>query len=280
MYFLGVDIGSLTVKVVLLGGDGKILASGVNRAGYRGQEAAGALVGTILADQGIPSTEIAYTVATGYGRVTFVGTGATCAPLTPVMASEEISEISCQARGVYHLFPGARTIIDIGGQDSKAIRLAASGRVVDFAMNDKCAAGTGRFLEIMAQALEVDIQDLGDLSLRGTNKVNISSTCTVFAESETISHLARGADRADIAAGLHEAIASRVLGMASRVGLEPQVVLTGGVAMNRGVAKALEAKCGQAIVIPPHPQITGALGAALLAWERWERIVRGIRHGD
>jgi predicted CoA-substrate-specific enzyme activase len=250
--YLGIDIGSLTVKAVLLDADRRLLARGVLPAGYGGQEAAVSLVDRVLAEAHRSAGDVAYAVVTGYGRVRFSA------------ADEEVSEISCDARGVSHLYPGARTVIDIGGQDSKAIRLDADGRVVDFAMNDKCAAGTGRFLEVMAAALGVSVATLGELASWSEHPVEISSTCTVFAESEVVSHIARGAAREDVAAGVHQAIAARVLGLAARVGLEPQVVLVGGVALNRGVVAALE-RGNATITVPEDPQVVGALGAALYA---------------
>jgi len=258
-WFLGVDIGSLTVKAVLLDGDGRLRGSAVVPAGYGGQKAAEGLVARLLKEQDLSSAQVTYTVVTGYGRVRFDA------------ADEEVSEISCHARGAFHLSPAVRTVIDIGGQDSKAIRLDAHGRVVDFAMNDKCAAGTGRFLEVMAAALDVPVGQLGTLALQSKHPVSISSTCTVFAESEAISHIARGATREDVAAGLHQAITKRVLGLAARVGLEPQVFLTGGVALNVGVVTALAQLCAERIDVPPAPQSVGALGAALYALEKGRR---------
>jgi len=258
-YFLGIDIGSLTVKAVLVNSDRCLLESGVEPAGYGGQKAANELVARLLDERGLQPGDVAYTVVTGYGRVRFDE------------ADEEVSEISCHARGAFHLCPAVRTVIDIGGQDSKAIRLDARGRVVDFVMNDKCAAGTGRFLEVMAAALHVDIAELGSLALQSDHPVSISSTCTVFAESEAISHIARGATREDVAAGLHQAIAKRVVGLVTRVGLQPEVVLSGGVALNVGVVTALTQLCGQHIAVPPNPQTVGALGAALYAVQKERR---------
>ncbi len=255
----GIDIGSLTVKAVLLDSGGKLLARGVEPAGYGGQQAAEALVRSLLDERGLTPADVVYTVVTGYGRVRYDG------------ADEELSEISCHARGAFHLHPGVRTVIDIGGQDSKAIRLNSTGRVVDFAMNDKCAAGTGRFLEVMAAALDVSIEEFGHLTLKSEHPVSISSTCTVFAESEAISHIAHGATRQDVAAGLHQAIASRLFGLASHVGLQPEIVLTGGVALNVGVVAALAKACGQDVTVPADPQTVGALGAALYAAHKGRR---------
>jgi len=258
-HFLGIDIGSLTVKAMLVDVDLNQLARGVVPSGYGGQEAAEALVTRLLGGCQLTVAEVAYTVVTGYGRVRFDA------------ADEEISEISCHARGAFHLSQAVRTVIDIGGQDSKAIRLDSNGRVLDFAMNDKCAAGTGRFLEVMAAALDVPLAELGALACQSEHAVSISSTCTVFAESEAISHIARGALKPDVAAGLHQAIASRVLGLATRVGLEPEVMLTGGVALNVGVITALEKVSAEQITVPSDPQTVGALGAALYAVQKGRR---------
>ncbi|MBM4429918.1 MAG: 2-hydroxyglutaryl-CoA dehydratase [Chloroflexi bacterium] len=258
--FLGIDIGSLTVKAVLLDASLHVLTKGVVPAGYGGQEAAEALVTKLLRESHTTQDRIAYTVVTGYGRVRFVA------------ADEEISEISCHARGAFQLCPQTRTVIDVGGQDSKVIRLDTHGRVLDFAMNDKCAAGTGRFLEVMAAALTVRIEEFGPLALGSKCPVSISSTCTVFAESEAISHIARGAAKQDVAAGLHQAIASRILGLATRVGLDPHIVLTGGVALNVGMVAALEQACAQRVTVPGDPQTIGALGAALHALQRGKGV--------
>jgi predicted CoA-substrate-specific enzyme activase len=176
-----------------------------------------------------------------------------------------ITEITCHARGAFFVHPGTRTVIDIGGQDSKVIRLDEKGRNVDFQMNDKCAAGTGRFLEVMAHALEVKLEDLGPLSRGAQRTIKISSTCTVFAETEVVSLIADNQPKDVIIRGLHESIADRILGLVQRVGLEETVALTGGVAKNEGVVQALESRLKVRLFIPPEPQIIGALGAALIA---------------
>lgn len=251
-YFVGVDIGSLTTKAVLIDEQRLIIGQSFSRSGFAGKEVALRLVGGLLAKAGLEPGQVSATVATGYGRITYP-------------ADREVSEISCQARAIAHLFPGARTVIDIGGQDSKVIKILQNGRVLDFAMNDKCAAGTGRFLEVMAQALEVQVEDLGRLAGEARESCPISSTCTVFAESEVISHIARGAKKSDIVAGACEAVAARVITMAGRVGIEPDLIFTGGVAHNAGVVKALSEKVGLTVTVPPEPEITAALGAALFA---------------
>jgi len=256
MYLVGIDIGALTVKAVVLDGGGVVVASGVVRSRHDSRQVAARLVEGMLVREGIAADDVGYTVATGYGRVTYDA------------ANEEVSEITCHARGAIHLFLTARTVIDIGGQDSKVIRVHPRGYVTDFAMNDKCAAGTGRFLEVMAEALELEVEELGPLSQQSRHPVSISSTCTVFAESEVIGQMSRGAPKADIVAGIHAAIANRVAGLAGQVGLEEAVVMTGGVALNIGVVRALEKQIGSSILLPPEPQLVGALGAALLAREK------------
>ena len=253
MYSVGIDIGALTVKAVVLDGAGMVVASDVVRSRHDSRQVAARLVERVLVRENISAEEVGYTVVTGYGRVMYEA------------ANEEVSEITCHARGAVHLFPAARTVIDIGGQDSKVIRVHLRGYVTDFAMNDKCAAGTGRFLEVMADALEVRVEELGPLSQQSQHPVTISSTCTVFAESEVIGQMSRGAPKADIVAGIHAAIASRVAGLSGQVGLEEAVVMTGGVAQNIGVVRALENQIGVPIHLPPEPQLVGALGAALLA---------------
>jgi predicted CoA-substrate-specific enzyme activase len=196
-------------------------------------------------------------VGTGYGRVRIP------------FASENVSEITCHGLGAFHLDPQDRTLIDIGGQDCKVIKLSPKGKVVDFAMNDKCAAGTGRFFEAMSRVLEISLQDLSELSLRSREPAQITSQCSVFAESEVITLLNEGAEISDIAAGINEAIAARLASMVRKVGLEEQVTVSGGCAKNRGLIAALEKKLG--VEVKPlgmDPQVIGALGAALIAARR------------
>jgi predicted CoA-substrate-specific enzyme activase len=194
---------------------------------------------------------ITYLVATGYGRINVP------------FADRQITEISCHARGIAYLFPEARTVIDIGGQDSKGIKIK-DGRAVDFVMNDKCAAGSGRFLEVAAEELGVELEDLGKLALESKNAVRISNICTVFATQEVVGKLSDGAALPDIIAGLHESIATRVYGMLRRLKIEREVVMTGGGAKNIGLVRALEAKLGFPVLVPAEPLLTGAIGAAML----------------
>ncbi|MGB9886238.1 MAG: acyl-CoA dehydratase activase [Moorellales bacterium] len=253
MMVAGIDIGSLSTEVALLDGEANLLAVEVASTGTRGWETAQMLLTAALRRVGAGPEAVVRIVATGYGRHKLG-----CAHRT-------VTEISCHARGAFHLFPQARTVIDIGGQDSKVIRLDEQGRVIDFVMNDKCAAGTGRFLEVMARALEVEIEQFSDLAAKSRRSRLITSTCTVFAESEVVSLLSEGVEPADIARGLAEAVAARVVAMAERVGVEPEVVMTGGVAKNAAVVNALRRQLGRAMLLPPEPQTVGAIGAALFA---------------
>jgi predicted CoA-substrate-specific enzyme activase len=206
-----------------------------------------------LEKAGAVGSDIGSIVATGYGRESVAN------------KSRTVTEITCHAKGAHALFPDARSVIDIGGQDSKAISLDANGAVRKFEMNDKCAAGTGRFLEVMARTLEVPLGDVGPRALTADTPAKISSTCTVFAESEVISLLAQGQSVERILAGLCLSISHRVNSLASRTGMTPRVIMTGGVAMNIGVVKAIEKAVGMPVTVPDEPQIMGALGAALLA---------------
>jgi len=248
-YFAGLDIGSTMTKVVIV--NESVLASVVGPTGPEHRKLANRVMEEALDKLSLPFDDITYVVATGYGRVNVP------------FADKQITEISCHARGVASLVPTARTVIDIGGQDCKGIKLN-KGKAADFVMNDKCAAGTGRFLEVIAEALGVKLEDMGKLSLAAKNAAEISNTCTVFAELEVVSKLAEGVPVEELVAGLHEAIAARIYGMVNRLKIEKDVVVTGGGAINIGLVKALEAKLGYPVLRPPEPLITGAIGAALL----------------
>ncbi|MFX1278779.1 MAG: acyl-CoA dehydratase activase [Promethearchaeota archaeon] len=252
--FIGLDIGSLATKIVLLN-EGKLVDHRVERSTFDFKRVGNNLFNDVLEKNNLSKSEV-FVMSTGYGRNTID------------VADDRITEITAHARGVQYFFPEARSVIDIGGQDSKAILISKkTGNVMDFQMNDKCAAGTGRFLEVMAHALEVPIEEIGELALNSNKPSAISSTCTVFAESEVISLFARGTGKHDIAAGIHKSIARRVAGMAKRIGVSPLLVFCGGVAKNVAVKKFLEEELGYEIVIPDHPQLTGAIGAALIAQE-------------
>ncbi|MCP3953195.1 MAG: 2-hydroxyglutaryl-CoA dehydratase [Desulfobacterales bacterium] len=252
MLTVGIDVGSISAKAAVIE-NSNLLAGKVILTGYNAKNAGQSVFDALMAELGIKAAAIDRIVATGYGRnsVDF--------------ADKAITEITCHAAGAHFQDPAVRSVIDIGGQDSKAISMDSEGRVNDFAMNDKCAAGTGRFLEVMARALEVDLDAFGQMSLKAETPAAISSLCTVFAESEVISLIARGEKRENIIAGIHESIGSRVLAMAKRVGVTEPVMMTGGVAKNIGVVKALESRAGVSIRVSANAQINGAIGAALLA---------------
>ena len=252
MITAGVDVGSITTKAAVLA-DGKILGTRIIFTGYNSEAAGGKVYDELLEELRLERSAVSRVVSTGYGRrsVKFM--------------DKSMTEIICHGTGAYYLNSHIRSIIDIGGQDSKAIFLDEKGKVKNFAMNDKCAAGTGRFLEVMARAMEVDLDEFGALSLKASDPSGISSLCTVFAESEVISLISRGERRENIIAGIHESIAARTAAMANRVGIIPPVVMTGGVARNIGVVAALEKKLGMTIEVSEYAQVNGAIGAAVLA---------------
>jgi predicted CoA-substrate-specific enzyme activase len=252
MYTAGIDIGSISTKAAIMEGD-RMLASRVIFTGYNAETAGKKVFEMVLDDAKLASRDVGRIIATGYGRKSVA------------FANKAVTEIMCHAAGARYMNPQIRAVIDIGGQDSKAILLDETGRVVNFAMNDKCAAGTGRFLEVMARALEVDLDEFGRLSLQAAAPSKISSLCTVFAESEVISLIARGEKRENIIAGIHESICIRVLAMANRVGVRAPIAMTGGVAKNIGVVKAFEKAIGSPVAVSEYAQINGAIGAALLA---------------
>lgn len=250
--YVGIDIGSLSSEALILGPDG-ILTYSVMPSGADHQRAATKCLKKALDKASLDEGSISMTVATGYGRIRIP------------FADRQITEITCHARGARFFFPDTRTVIDIGGQDSKVITLDDRGSVNDFIMNDKCAAGTGRFLEVMAAALETEIGEMGRMSGEAKRGVNISSMCTVFAESEVISMIAEGHPREEIIRGIHESIGRRIYRMTKRLKVRNQIAFSGGVAKNQGIVKTLKALFGTAINIPQEPQIVGALGAALYA---------------
>ena len=258
MITAGIDVGSLSTDAVLLR-DGEVLGFIIINTGAMARAAAERAFEQVLATAGLQASDVDAVIATGYGR------------MSVPFADSQVTEISCHGRGSAWLSPGVRTVIDIGGQDSKAIRIDGKGNVVDFLMNDKCAAGTGRFLEVMAQRLELALDDMGREDQQAARAAQISSMCTVFAESEVVSLIAQGVPRPEIVRGLHRSIAERTAGLANRLGLTPEVMMTGGVAKNPGVVRALSEKLGARISLPPEPQIVGALGAALIAQHKHAR---------
>jgi predicted CoA-substrate-specific enzyme activase len=260
MLVAGLDIGAATAKAVI-GGNGGILGYAIRPTGHNVKLATERVIKEALEKAG-GSTSIEnlnYVISTGYARESVE------------FANKTVTEIICHAKGAHFLIPSTRFIIDMGGQDSKAIEVDPRGNVTNFAMNDKCAAGTGRFLEVMAQVLEVEsIAEMGPLALQSKEPCAISSTCTVFAETELVVLRAEGKDRKDLIAGVHKAVASRVAAMTSGLTIRPDAVFTGGVAKNIGVRKFLEEEIGMEFHVPGEPQIIGALGAALFAKDATE----------
>jgi predicted CoA-substrate-specific enzyme activase len=252
---MGVDIGSTTSKCLILGDNYAILGSALVQAGI-GTDGPQEAYNQALAASGLSGDAIAYCVATGYGRERWP------------QADGIISELLAHALGSHSLFPGVHTVIDIGGQDAKVIALDDQGQMCNFVMNDKCAAGTGRFLDVMAGILQKNTGELEQLAASSKHPVTISNTCTVFAESEVISQLAAGAEVPDIVAGICASVAGRVASLARRVGVKEEVCMSGGVAQNGGVRKALEELLGLAVYYSPLAQLTGALGAAINAAQR------------
>lgn len=252
-FVLGVDLGSTTAKAVVVDEAGAIRGSEVVQMGAVSRAAVLRAMAGALAAARIERSQIRRTIGTGYGRKLVPG------------ADRTFTEITCHARGAAALRPGVKLVVDIGGQDSKAIAVDGDGLVDRFAMNDRCASGTGRFYDVLARALEVDIADIGPLALAGSTELEISSMCATFAETEVISLLAQGQDTADIAASVHRAVAARTLGLVAQVGKATPTVMTGGVAKNPAARQFLSAALGYEIEMLEQPQIAGAYGAGLLA---------------
>ncbi len=258
MNVVGIDIGSTTCKVIILeinGDDKKIIGKSLKLTGFDHKETADSTLSEALLEADLTTEDINFVVSTGYGRknVSF--------------SDHQVTEISCHGYGAQYYFPNARLVIDIGGQDSKTIKISKKGRVVDFNMNEKCAAGTGRFIEVISKTLQVPLKNMGSMGLNKKKDISISSTCTVFAESEIISKIAQGYRKEDIINGLHNAIVNRVYPMAKSLGIEEDVIFTGGVARNIGVINSFENKLNTKINVPEYPQMIGALGAAIIAGE-------------
>jgi predicted CoA-substrate-specific enzyme activase len=257
----GVDVGSTQTKAVLLlddngAGGRKIVARALIDTGANVVKAAQSAFDRCCAEAGVSTADVGFVVGTGYGRykISFGNT--------------QMTEISCHARGAHFLCPGTRTVIDMGGQDSKAISVGASGEVLDFVMNDKCAAGTGRFLANAAEVMGIALDEIGPLSLKAVRPVKIATVCTVFVESDILSYLAQGKRAEDIMGGVHLAIAKRTLSLARRLTIEPEITMTGGVARNIGMVQALKTVLGQEVQVTPDAHFMGAVGAAIFAMEK------------
>lgn len=255
MYTLGIDIGSTTSKCVILRDGEAIVAKSIELGGLGTDGPEAALEG-LWRQTNLSKADIARTTVTGYGRMNYKG------------GDDEASELTCHALGGRLVYPELRTVIDIGGQDAKVISLTEDGRMSNFVMNDKCAAGTGRFLDVMANILKMDVNDFGACAAESTKEVAISSTCTVFAESEVISQLANGVNRADLVAGICDSVAVRVAALARRVGVKELVCMSGGVAKNEAVRRALSKSLEVEIAFDPLAQFFGAIGAARYSYNK------------
>ncbi len=255
-YYAGVDAGSTYTKAALVGTDGQLVGTASDMTGVNIIQASKKVYQAVLLRTGVNESEVGHVVGTGYGRykITF--------------GNSQVTEISCHAKGANMLFPTTRTVLDMGGQDTKAIRVNPRGEVVDFAMNDKCAAGTGRFIEGSARALSLSLSEVGDISLKSDKPAKISATCAVFAEMEVQEQLAWGNKLEDILYGVHSSIANRAIGLLRRVGIEQELTFTGGVSLNRGMVRCLQEQLGTK---PNTSQLTmfcGAIGAARFALEK------------
>ncbi|HME44106.1 MAG TPA: acyl-CoA dehydratase activase [Syntrophorhabdales bacterium] len=258
-FYAGLDIGSTMTKVAIVGES--LVASVIGPTGPEHRRLAHKVMEEALTRARLSFADLGYIVATGYGRINVP------------FADKQVTEITCHAKGLHSLLPTAKTIVDIGGQDSKGIKLR-NGKVASFVMNDKCAAGTGRFLEVIADALGVPLEKLGELSLSARTVATISNTCTVFAEQEVVSQLASGEPVENLIAGIHEAIATRIYAMVSKLKIEPDVAITGGGAKNIGLVRALELRFGYPVLVPPEPLLTGAIGAALVGKEIYDKAAQ------
>jgi predicted CoA-substrate-specific enzyme activase len=255
IYVAGIDIGSAFSKAVVMG-DNKIIAYQVLPSGGNYKLTAGQVVKEALTKAELTQKDITYTVATGYGSANVS------------LANQTASDISCLARGVHYLFPSARTAIDIGGQFTRVFKLNDRGKATAFLLSEKCAAGSGRFLQVIARVLQIDLEDIGELSLKSKKKVDFNTGCAVFAESEAVSRIAEGASKEDILAGLHRTLAAKIQTMVERIGLEPDCAVVGGGAKDIGLVRSIEAGLSCRLLVPEEPRIVAALGAALIAWEK------------
>lgn len=268
IHVMGIDFGSTTAKTVILDGNGALVAWSVSHKGSVSDEGAQASIAEALARAGLKQSDITRTVATGYGRRMLD------------VADKSYTEITCHARGAVSMVPHARLVIDIGGQDSKVIAVDPQGLVSQFAMNDRCAAGTGKFFEALARAVQVPLEDMGPMALDARENIVISSMCATFAETEVISLLAEGKSKPEVLGAVHAAVASRTVGLVARVGKRDPIVMTGGVARNVAAVHYIEQALGTTLIIPPTPQIAGALGAALIALDEIEITVGNADEDD
>ncbi|MCX6007469.1 MAG: acyl-CoA dehydratase activase [Chloroflexi bacterium] len=264
LFFAGIDIGSTMSKAVIIDADGVMRSYVVGPTGAEHRRRANKVMEDVMQKAGIILDEVAYIISTGYGRVNVP------------FADKQVTELTCHARGVSVLFPDVKTAIDIGGQDAKVLKIK-NGKLTDFLTNEKCAAGTGRFLEVAAETLGLDLNEMGRISLQTDTPVKINSLCTIFAQQEIISRLSEGQPLPDILAGVYIAVTTRVVKLARQLKVEPPVVFTGGVAKNVGMVKAMETVLAMPVLVPEEPLITGALGAAILARDQAFRLVQDGR---
>jgi predicted CoA-substrate-specific enzyme activase len=258
-YAAGVVVGSTQTKAVMIEESAGIVARAIVDTGANVTRAADNAFLALCRKAGVEARDVGFVVGTGYGRYKIA------------FGNAQMTEISCHARGAHHVFPNTRMVIDMGGQDSKAIRVGATGEVLDFVMNDKCAAGTGRFLANAAEVLGITLDEIGPLSLQATRPVKITTVCTVFVESDILAYLAQGKKGPDILGGVHLAIAKRTVSLARRVSIEPAITVTGGVARNIAMVKALEEVLGMPLQVSADSHFTGAIGAALFAMEKLDQ---------
>ncbi|HET7712141.1 MAG TPA: acyl-CoA dehydratase activase [Thermoanaerobaculia bacterium] len=255
----GIDVGSTQTKGVMVEESAGIVARALVDTGANVMKAAEKAFDILCSDMSVDPRDVGYVVGTGYGRYKIA------------FGNAQMTEISCHARGAHHVFPNTRTVIDMGGQDSKAIRVGENGEVLDFVMNDKCAAGTGRFLANAAEVLGIGLDEIGPLSLLAKRPVKITTVCTVFVESDILSYLAQGKRGEDILGGVHLAIAKRTVSLARRISIDPAITMTGGVARNVGMVKALEEVMGVSLQVSTESHFIGAIGAALFARDRLDQ---------
>jgi (R)-2-hydroxyacyl-CoA dehydratese activating ATPase len=264
LFFAGIDIGSTMSKAVIVDAAGVMQSYVVGPTGAEHRRRANKVMEDVMQKAGIILDEVAYIISTGYGRVNVP------------FADKQVTELTCHAKGVSALFPEVRTAIDIGGQDAKVLKIK-NGKLIDFLLNEKCAAGTGRFLEVAAETLGLDLNEMGRISLQTDTPVKINSLCTIFAQQEIISRLSEGQPLPDILAGVYIAVTTRVVKLARQLKVEPPVVFTGGVAKNVGMVKAMETVLAMPVLVPEEPLITGALGAAILARDQAFQLVQDGR---
>lgn len=267
-YVMGIDFGSTTGKAVILNEAGQVVAAQVSQKGAISDEGVRVAMAAAFEEAGIEPGQVLRAVSTGYGRRMLD------------IADRSMTEITCHARGALFMVPEAKMVIDIGGQDSKVIAIDDNGLVARFAMNDRCAGGTGKFLETLARALNVNLSEMGDLALKAKTDMKVTSMCATFAETEVIGLLAEGASKIEVLGGVHAAMAKRTMGLVSRVGIEQPIVMTGGVARNPAAVHHIEKVLGVSLILPRQPQIAGALGAALFALDDYKMEASARRQAD